>query len=355
MKICYLANSASVHTQRWAKHFAGRQHDVTVISFDAAAIEGIRVLHLISFRPLSQLNIMLNLFKVRRLLKKINPDVLHAHYVTSYGLAAALAGKHPLIITAWGSDVLVTPEKSWILRQIVRYALGRADLITSMADHMTRLLIKRRYATDKKIITLPFGVDTEIFNLGHRTRQHGDGASLIVSTRRLDVGLDVDVFIKAVPKVLISYPDSHFIVASDGPLRISLEKLAINLGIANRITFLGDISHKEMPGLLGRADVFVSTSRSDGNNVSLNEAMACGAFPIATDIPANQAWIESGKNGLLFPCRDSDALALSIVEAIRQPHWRQAVMTQNWEIIQSKASWSNEMTKMENVYNALVS
>ena len=354
MNICYLANSASVHTQRWARHFTRRGHQVTVVSFHAGKIEGIPVYQ---FPPTSgrrRLSILLNVGRVRHLVWKINPDILHAHYVTGYGLAAALTGWHPLIMTAWGSDVLIAPEQSWIYRQIVRFALGRADLVTSMAEHMTRHLIERRYASADKIVTLPFGVDTDVFSPDQRTRQHGDGPPLVVSTRRLQHGLDVDVFIRAIPTVLACCPDARFVVTGGGPLRGQLEQLATDLGVAERIEFRGEITHQEMPKLLGQADVFVSTSPSDGNNVSLNEAMACGAFPIATDIPANRAWLEPGQNGLLFPCQDSSELAQKIIEALRQPGWRQAAIPRNWEIIRTRASWAREMARMEDLYVALV-
>ena len=287
-------------------------------------------------------------------MRRINPDILHAHYVTSYGLAGALTGRHPLIVTAWGSDVLVMPEESWIYRRMVRFVLNRADLITSMAEHMTRHLIERRYAAAGKVITLPFGVDTDAFNLNQRRRRHGNGSPLVVSTRRLDHGLDVHLFIQAIPQVLDCYPDSKFVVTSDGTLYSELKELATDLGIARCVEFRGDISHQEMPRLLGQADVFVSTSRSDGNNISLNEAMACGAFPVATNIPANRAWIESGKNGLLFPCHDPDRLAKAIIEALEKPAWRQAIMIDNWEIICSQASWQNKMAEMESWYASLV-
>ena len=81
--------------------------------------------------------------------------------------------------------------------------------------------------------------------------------------------------------------------------------------------------------LLGQADLFISTSPSDGNNISLNEAMACGVFPIVTDIAANRAWITHGENGLLFPCRDANALADRVIEALGRPEWRQAVVPVN--------------------------
>lgn len=354
MKICYLANAQSIHTQRWASHFHKCGYDVTVISFDQAEIEGVHVISLRRMTSQRHLNILLNLVNIRNVVRKIAPDILHAHYATSYGFAGALTGKHPFVVTAWGTDVLVEPEKSSVYRQIVCFALRQADLITSMAPHMTEHLIMREYAPADKMITLPFGVDTDVFNLSRRTRQHGSQPEVVVSTRRPDYGMDVDTFVRAIPAVLKVFDNLRFIITGEGSLRQSLEQLAGELGVYDHVEFLGDITHREMPDLLGVADVFVSTSPSDGNNISLNEAMACGVFSIATDIPANRAWIEPGKNGLLYPCRDVDQLADRIIKALRNPDWRQDVMSGNWEIISSRASWANSMAEMESHYNRLM-
>lgn len=351
MKICYLANAEIVHTKRWAQYFSSIGHQVTVISFQSGEIEGADVIELPHLSTNKILNILLNIFKVRRLVNDIRPDILHAHYVTSYGLVAALTGKHPYVATAWGTDVLIEPEKSWMYRQMIRFNLRRADLITSMAPHMTDLLVKRGYALIDKIIDLPFGVDTNVFNPAKRSRPRENQPAIVVSTRRPDYGMDVDTFVKAVPLVLKIFKNIRFIVTGEGPLRQSIEQLAGALGVSGYIEFRGQINHQEMPELLGLADVFVSTAPSDGNNVSLNEAMACGAFPIATDIPANRAWIEPGKNGLLYPCREVDQLADRIIDALRRPDWRQVVRSHNWDIIRKKASWSHSMAKMESHYN----
>lgn len=354
MKICYLANAQSIHTQRWAKHFTTRGYDVAVVSFQFGEIEGVRTICLSSAVSVSLFNIVRLLPRMRRIIREINPDILHAHYATSYGLAGALAGRPPLIITAWGSDVLIMPEKSWIYRQMVRFSLSRADLITSMAQHMTRHLVEKGYATADKIITLPFGIDTEVFNLNQRIRVHGNKPSFVISTRRLENGYDVDTYIRAIPKVLNSCMNVRFVIVGDGPIRAQLEQLAVSLGIIDSVEFRGQISHQEMPQLLGQCDVFVTTSPSDGNNISLNEAMACGAFPVATDIPANRAWIENHRNGLLFSCRDVDQLADAIIEALLRPEWRQASTAMNWEIVRTRASWSQSMAEMESHYFRLL-
>ncbi len=354
MRICYLANAASVHTQRWATHFAKRRHDVRVVSFEATCIGSVAVTHVKPARLTRRLGLLLAFPAVRRIVKQIAPDILHAHYVTSYGVAGALCGRHPLVTTGWGTDVLVAPEESWICRQLVRFALSRADLITSMAPHMTEHLVRRGYAKAEKILTLPFGVDTELFNPRQRRRSHTDRDGVVVSTRRLDHGLNVGLFIRAIPSVARRCPNSRFVVAGDGPLRPSLEQLARALGVAERTEFRGTVSQRDMPALLGTADVFVSTSPSDGNNISLNEAMACGAFPVATDIAANRAWVRHGVNGILFPCGDVEALAQGIIQSLALPSWRTSAMAQNWEIVRTHASWQMRMAEMEGIYARLV-
>ncbi len=356
LKICYLANAQSIHTQRWARHFAGQGNQVSVVSFEPGSIEGVEVFALSKILPFHRLNILWNLGKVRRMVWQIRPDVLHAHYVTSYGFAGALTGRHPYVVTAWGTDVLIMPEVSRMYRQMVRFTLRRADLVTSMADHMTQLLLHRGYVTAEQVVTLPFGVDTNHFNLDSRSKPHGERPLKVVSTRRLDAGMDVDTLVRAIPLVMASIIDKpiRFIFAGDGPRRREIEGVARNLKVVDVIEFRGEVSHQDMPVLLGQADVFVSTSPSDGNNISLNEAMACGAFPIAADIPANRAWIESGKNGFLYPCRDAEQLANRIIEALCSPDLRRAVMPENWKIISTRASWARSMEEMESQYNRLL-
>lgn len=356
MKICYLSDAQSIHTKRWARHFRDRGNDVTVVSFDAGAIDGIRVIALQPLAPFRPLNILMQMGRIRRIVRELNPDILHAHYVTSYGLAGALSGKRPFVATAWGTDVLLSPESSIFYRRIVRFTLKRADLITSMAPHMTEHLIARGYAPREKILTLPFGVDPERFNASRRTRLHATENAVVVSTRLLSPEVGVDTLIRAIPRVLNSVPKGNvrFIVANDGPQRRELESLARDLGVSACVDFIGPVGHDDMPALLGRADLFVSTSPSDGNNISLNEAMACGAFPVASDIPANRNWVRNGRNGLLYPCRDVEQLAATIVEALGKPEWRSSVMAENFELIRTEASWTTGMARMERHYLQLI-
>ena len=355
MKITYLANSESIHTVRWARHFSSRGHEVTVISFSPQRIDGIRTLLLDAPGAGPRVSLFGILPKVRQILLTDPPDILHSHYVTSYGLAGVACSFHPFVVTAWGDDVLIDPERSLAYRMLVKLVMSRADLVTSMAGHMTDLIVKRRYAEPHRILTLPFGVDTAQFNPSCRRRPESSGNGIkVISTRHLENIYDVETLIRAVPVILAKLPEARFLIVGAGDLRSSLERLVVTLNIHHVVDFLGAVDHQRLVEILAEADIFVTTSKSDGNNISLNEAMACGALPVASDIPANREWIDEGVNGLFFPVGDAARLANQVISAALRPEWRLQAAEENWRIIQERGSWKRNMQRMEKAYEQML-
>lgn len=197
-------------------------------------------------------------------------------------------------------------------------------------------------------------MNTEEFNPGFRLPRQEDAPFMILSTRKLDEVYDVKTFIRAMPLVIRKYPLVRFVIVGEGPLRQALEMLAGDLKIADNIKFMGNVHYEDMPRLLGKCDVFVTASLSDGNNISLNEAMACGAFPVVSDIPANREWVVDGQNGLVFPCGNIENLAERIIIALQQPELRREAAAKNWSIIQERGSWTRNMDRMDKYYRSRV-
>jgi len=371
MKLCLLANAASIHTRRWATHFAAHGHEVTVVSLSEGKIPGVPVWK-VGPDPATRgrLAYVLAVPEVRRTVKSIDPDVLHAHYAGGYGLLGALAGRHPLVVSAWGSDVLVVPRAEPMMRWVITQCLNRADLVTSVAVHMSATM--RALGVKGEILTLPLGVDTATFhprstsvgsaNGGTGRSRTGTSAAeaedtaapLVVSTRNLEPIYNVGLLIEAIPEILLKYPRAQVAILGDGSMRMDLEGRSRQLGIAESVTFLGRRTEIEVATYLSRAAVYVSTSLSDGNNISLNEAMACGAFPVVTDIPANREWIEDGQTGMLVDTRDPGELAARVNEALGSPELRQSAAERNWELVRQGASWKNAMKRMEAEYSAVL-
>jgi glycosyltransferase involved in cell wall biosynthesis len=354
MRICYLANAASIHTRRWASHFAERGHEVSVISLTNARIPGVEV-RCIGLDPnvWGRLSYPLAVPPLRNLLRRLKPDVLHAHYAGGYGLTAALCGFRPLALTAWGSDVLILPRVSRLMRALVQLSLRRADLVTSMAQHMTAAIYGLGVA-EGRVVTLPFGVDRNIFRgRPAGAREKGDGQT-IVSTRHMEPVYNLGLLVEALPEITAAVPAVKVILIGEGSERGRLQNRVRELGLDRQALFLGAMQPGEIAARLSQADVFVSTSLSDGNNISLNEAMACGAFPIATDIPANREWIRHGENGFLTHLHDHRTLAALVIQALRRGPLRADAAAMNYDIIERRGSWVSAMEVMEEQYLNLI-
>lgn len=336
MRVLLVADASSIHTQRWASSLAARGHEVHVATFRHARVEAATV-HVLRTFGLGKAGYLLAIPPLRSLARRIRPDVIHAHYVTSYGFVAAMSGIRPLMVTAWGSDVLFDPSERRGAAWLGRAALRRADQVTTVAEHMNQPTL-RLAARELELVSIPFGVDTDVFR--YMPGAPGDDVLRIVCTRNFHPLYDVESVVRAVATVSGAL-DTTLTLVGEGPERATLEKLTRDLNIADRVRFCGHISPLKLAEELAAANVFVTPSHADGNNVSLNEAMAVGCFPIATDIPANRQWIEDGRNGLLYPAGDAAALASAIRRAWDDPSLRSHSAVLNRAIVDERAAWSN--------------
>jgi glycosyltransferase involved in cell wall biosynthesis len=365
MRFCYLANASSVHTCRWVRYFVERGHEVHVISFENAQIEGAKI-HFLKL-PLLVKNATFPLkvaytYKMKTLIKRIQPDALHAHYVTNYGLFGALCNFKPFVITAWGSDVLIVPEArfiSMIKAYIARYVLRKADLITCDAKHMKEAM-RRLGIAPQKISIICFGVDTKKFSPREKSEKLRERLRIfdspaIISLRNLEPTYDVESLIRSVPLVLKEVPESKFLIAGKGSEEKRLGELAKSLGVSDSVKFMGFIPNEELPTYLNTVDVYVSTSLSDaGIAASTAEAMSCGLPVIVTDVADNKEWVEDGITGFVVPTKDPKLLAEKIIYLLQNENVRKKFGKISRKIIEERNNYYKEMEKMEKIYKELV-
>lgn len=350
LKICYLGNVRNVHIKRWVEHFSASGHKVSVLSLDACDESSPDVQYVHIPKWLGCMRYFLAAGRIKKLIEEIKPDILHAHYATGYGLVASLSSWKPLIITAWGSDVLVEPKNSFLYRKMVVSSLNRATLVTSMAHHMTDTLVHMGVEREK-IVTLPWGVDLKKCNVNERSRY--DEEYDVVCTRHFDPIYNMEVVIRALEGVVRVYPRLKCLLIGDGPQRCALMELSKRLGVDSNIEWKGRIRNSEIMEYLYKSKIFVTMSHSDGNNISLNEAMACGCFPIASDIEANREWIVDGQGGYIVSRTNTDALTNRIVNALENNAIRRTASIQNWKTVCERADWHKNMVVMEDMYESL--
>ncbi|MBI5138138.1 MAG: glycosyltransferase family 4 protein [Nitrospirae bacterium] len=349
-RVLYVADAGSIHTRRWAEFFRDQGIEVHVASFRGATIAGVSV-HVLPTYGLGRLGYLLAIMKLRALARCLRADVVHAQYVTSYGFLAAAARLRPLVLTAWGTDVLISPRKSRLMRWLARYAVRSADQITTVAQHMNRAVAELGIPEDE-VVAVPFGVDTERFRPPTVPRPAVPPLR-VISTRNFGPIYSVHTVIEAVRLLREQGIDACLDLVGDGPLRGALEKQTTAAGLRSHVVFHGHVDHARLAALLGQAHVCVSPALSDGNNVSLNEAMACGCFPIATNIPANAQWIVHGDNGYLYRGGHAAELAELLAQAMVAPDLRERASVKNLQIVASRADWRVCVREMQTIYNRL--
>jgi len=350
MKILYVSDAQSIHTRRWAESFRDRGADVHVASFRPCNIQGVKI-HILPTFLMGKIGYFMALFTLRALYTRLRPDVVHAQYVTSYGFLAALARLQPLIVTAWGTDVLISPKESRMARFFARYSVRHAAAVTTVAEHMNAAIVDFGVPV-ARVAAIPFGVDSQLFV----PKLHGGSENTplkLICTRNFSPIYDVQTLLRALALVFSRGYLLDVDLIGEGPLRQSLVDLVNELGLVSQVHFHGHVDHPTLARFLARADIFVSPALSDGNNVSLNEAMACGCFPIATDIPANTQWIQNGKNGYLYPPGDVGRLASAIEMAAKDPFLRNVAKDENRNIVVIRADWRVCVKRMASLYESL--
>lgn len=360
MKLCFLAGANSIHSYRWVKFFADKGYDVSWISLAPSIFDRIDKVHYyeIAQFPITVFSILRATLRVKKLLKEICPDILHLHSAGTYGLVGALTGFRPLVVTAWGSDVLYG-VKSVIKRPLVKFSLSKADLITCDAEHMKDAMVSLG-VTPSKIEVIYFGIDTKKFCPSERSEaikaEHGvHSAPVIISLRNFEPVYDIRTLIQAIPVVIGQVPEARFIIVGKGSLEGKLKKLAEELGVSEVIRFVGFIPNLELPKYLASVDIYVSTSLSDaGIAASTAEAMACGLPVVITDSGENRKWVTDGESGFIVPISAPEILAEKIIFLLKNEEARKRLGAMGRRIIEEKNDYYLEMQKMEELYMRLM-
>jgi teichuronic acid biosynthesis glycosyltransferase TuaC len=226
-------------------------------------------------------------------------DLIDAHYFYPDGVAAAMLGRHfnkPVVITARGSDVNVIAEFSRPRQSILRAAESAASVIT-VSEALRSSLRDLGVAADK-ITTLRNGVDLETFSPVDRSSAR---QSLGISG---NVILVVGNFVEAkgqhlVLTALAGLPSATLLLAGNGPEEASLRRQTEELGLNERVRFLGRVAHEDLATIYSAADVSILASAQEGWPNVILESMACGAPVVATNVGGVTEIIGNGPGRVL--------------------------------------------------------
>lgn len=350
-RIVILGDNASTHIQKWIKAIeADAEIELHVISMlDGIRLEGVTY-HMLKEYTKTRVDYLLNVLKVRSILKKVQPDILHAHYATSYGLLGAISGVHPYIITGWGADIFDSPANP-ILRFFLKYTFRKADGITVLTE-VTRQEIKK--LTPKPVDLIPFGVDLKKFKPSENKVE--DGVVRFGTIRTLSEKYGVEYLIRGFAEVEKKYKDVFLEIVGDGELRQSLEQLVMQLGIQEKVKFHGFVGQnndfQKYMSILQNLDVFAILSILDSETFGVAgvEASACGIPVLASRVGGLVEVIADNETGLLVPAKNVEETATAMEKLILNPELRRKLGQNGRKRVEEKYDWDKNTQQMISIY-----
>jgi glycosyltransferase involved in cell wall biosynthesis len=345
--VMLVGDLASPHVRRLAT--ALRDHGLTieVACFEGDPIPGIET-HRLGSRPVHQdRRYAAAVLPLARLLRRRRPGVVHAHYLSSYGLLAALAirlahpiGRRPALVqTTWGSDLLVTARTSFIRRFLATVALRSADLMTG--DSADLESEARRLAPRARFHRFVFGPAADRFEIARQPDR------VVLSGRRLDPDMRVDLVIAAFRSATSDrgMDGWRLVVAGDGTQAAELRR---SVADDSSIVFVGYLDAAALSAQLARGAIFVSVPVSDATSAFVLEAMAAGVVPVVNDLPANREWVDASIGEIVPADPTVDVLAAAIARAARRSIDPESVRSRVRAV-----AWDAEVDRLISAYRGL--
>jgi glycosyltransferase involved in cell wall biosynthesis len=365
MRILLLSDTFSEHTEKWALSLAGSGVQVGLFSFNKASydwyttIPNIELLYepqdFISGTGIGE---KLGYFKylpiLKERIKEFKPDILHAHYASSYGLIAALSGFRPFIVSVWGSDVFDFPQQNFIYKKILKCVLKKAAVVTSTSICMKDEAVKY---TKNKIEVVPFGIDVDKFNRADDQLPFRNKDEVIIGNiKPLETKYGVSILIRAFSEVVKKYPTRRLTLymVGEGSEKEHSEQLAEQLGVKQNIVFTGRIAYSEIEDYHKKIDIFVSLSILDSESfgVSLVEAMASRSCVMASNVAGfNEVLGGNNECGVLVAKGSVSEAADAMCHMIDHPEKALEKVNKARKRAVDLYNWDNNVKQMIRVYD----
>ncbi len=365
-KLCFIGHADSCYVIEWANHFVERGWEVILIS-PTSPSEGDVLSDHVKFYKLSY-NIKLNfpfvIYKINKILKQINPDIVHMHGVGVAVYSLSFLNIHPVILTEWGLDHIY--ESKGIRRFLEGISYKKADIITIGNKTALDILLCSYNINPDKTKIMQWGTKTNIFNINYEDRvielrrklKIDDNSFVVIYTRGMFEFWGYPYLVEAIPKVLKKNPSTVFVFirGSGTDKTISdLRNKINNFGVEKNVIITDKrVPHNEMPLYLNMSDASVHLTPYDNESAALSESMACGSIIIASDHEYYRNRIKDRINGFLVKRDDPDQIADTINYCIEHPEVKEEIYKNNQKLLQTSENWEYNMKKMEEIYYELI-
>jgi glycosyltransferase involved in cell wall biosynthesis len=286
------------------------------------------------------------------------PDVIHSHsgaWLKS-ARAARRAGVRRVVHTIHG----IEGREPLHLRAMMRIASLYTDQIVVVSESLRNYLASGCGIPTARVLTISNGVDLAAYEPTanqaavldaalERSREWKDDM-IIGHVARLSPVKNQQLLIEAFGTVAARRDDVRLVIVGDGPLRGVLMRQVEELGLTDRVNFVGATA--DVQSWLALFDLFVLSSDQEGTSMSILEALATGVCVAATAVGGTPALLDGGRAGLLVPPRNPALLAEAMLSLLADPARRQALAAAGQRHVASAFSHATMLNRYEAIYRA---
>jgi len=375
LKIIYFSRNYTPHDYRFLSSLSKTKHEIFYLKLEAnqrqtedrPVPENVQqILWAGGQREFRWRDVPKYVLSLRKVIREIKPDLIHAGPIQNCAFLAALSGFRPFLAMSWGYDLVMDADKSAWMRWVTRYTLKRSAYFTSDANVTREKAISFGMNPEKTVI-FPWGTDIKHFvpkstEGKKRKAETRNRKSQIVNRKSVTLFCSrtwesiygVDVLANAIVKVASVNPDVNLILLGGGSQGAKIRQILMNGGVMERVHFGGQVGQRDLPRWYHMADVYISPSHVDGSSVSLMEALASGLPCLVSDIAGNKEWIEDGVNGWLFRDGDADDLAGKILSATKSRRSFKKIGEAARKTAEERANWRKNFGKLLEAYEKVV-
>ena len=368
MRILYFTRGYTPHDRRFLSKLAESSHDVWFLPLENYTVASNSELpagvKLAKWHEAPGKNIAADAYlpvlpAFERLVSQIEPDLVHAGPIQSCGFIAAMSGFHPFLAMSWGSDILMDSEKDDFWRWITCYTLRRSDMLLCDCNAVRIKAESLVGYPAQRTVQIPWGVDLEAFFAKPalndvRSELGWKDAYVALSTRSWEPVYGIEVILRAFQKAHSREQSMRLILLGSGSLSAKIEGFIRRHELTDAVYMPGAVDPEAVPDFYRAADVYISSTHSDGTSVSLLEAMTSGLPVIVTDIPANREWVQHGVNGWLAADGDADEFArLLLLASGLATEDRHSIASLNRRIVEERADWRRNFERLLEAYRDL--
>jgi len=356
LKICLLSGASTIHTVRWANAMAERGHVVHLVTMHPSKMDRINpdvVVH--QLKVPAPLGYYANVFELKRLLGKVQPDLLHVHYASGYGTLARLVNFKPTMLSVWGSDVYLFPYESKRNEKVLRSNLKAASLITSTGialKEQTELFIN----PTEPVEVVPFGIDTNLFKPISKRK---DTDIVIGTVKRLKSVYGIDLLIQGVADLINHVKGTQYaelanriklLIVGEGPQLDELKDLSKQLNVDHCTEFVGAVPNEEVPEYINDLDIYCAFSRSESFGVAILEASACEVPVVVSNVGGLPEVVQDGETGFIINHENRNEIVKKLFELLIDREKREKFGHNGRAFVQSHYEWQRNVEEMETLY-----